>query len=190
MVSAAFVGITVLILAVASVAFFAWALFNEKILHSAAEYPQINPYCFRLLCQDPKEMVSNPTRQGDPQQAAFQTAEYCIVNAPPAGFRSEIGNCTFQNDPNQVNAFREFIKFYDTQYTPNCAYTWKGINVTTANGVPPNENPNTNGLNGANDDLLVNTVLCAQLLQTEGVDLSAVQQNLASLKVKCGVSCS
>jgi len=184
--------VIIVFLVLALIALLIWALYNYQMVMNRDLTLAQNPYCLRFGCSTPgtQPVPVELSPSDDPQKTAYQTINWCTVNAPPESLTNALQSCSDgSNSPNLPGGLSKLADFYLNTYMPTCGYNWKSSSVPVNNSDPVNSNPNNpnnpNGylLNGANDYTLIYLVGCAD-------NIGLTDPNIEKLRSICGPTCS
>lgn len=143
--------IIIVILLLVSIAFLIWALITQSKYDSRAANVVQNPYCLRVGCANGHlPLAYELTAENDPQRTAYQTFNWCVVNAPPTQMvrvfqACATGSNVFQPDSDEYKLLDAFINWYPSQYMPTCGNSFKDQPVTVADGSAPDTSLGPNG---------------------------------------------
>lgn len=176
------------LLAIIVIALLIWALYNYQMILNRSLSVSQNPYCIRMVCGK-EGQVPIPielTKEEDPQKTAYQTINWCTVNAPPETLTMALQQCSTGTVEEALDErLADFASFYNNEYIPTCGFTWKSsvtVSETYESDANNPDNPNGYLLTGTNDYTLMYTVACA-----DKVGLS--DSNVEELRELCGAPC-
>jgi len=121
----------------------------------------------------------------NPNTSAYETLNYCSINAPPTSFVQSLELCAGIIDSSQANVgditippmtssgVTTFADFYNNNYIQTCGYSWK-------NPPPPLSGQTT----AQNDPVLIALVGCARNLGVSN------DPNVSQLATICGSDCN
>lgn len=107
-----------------AIALLAWALYNQTVLSNHNLAQNQSAYCINTICTNGTNKMNYQLDPGqNPNDANFETINYCTSNAAPTSFVQALQVCASGTiTPTQITSF---ANFYNNNYINTCGLNWK-----------------------------------------------------------------